>query len=160
MGGMAFYHPVLESVRWLFVSQGRTREMRNWGLIESAVSIIFIMIGLIWGTLGVVSFFVLSGLLIKCPLAFYFAGKRGPVKQKDYYILILPLLIITMITSSVILGVKPYLEMNNIPLSLATTCIISFLCYLLLLNLFPTTRSSVKEIYSIVFRLLHSKGHY
>ncbi|MDE2030249.1 MAG: lipopolysaccharide biosynthesis protein [Alphaproteobacteria bacterium] len=68
---------------WLYPSQDRTREMRNWGAVSSAILVASFIIGLPWGVLGVaVSYSAFT--LLQGPLCWWWATRRGPVALRDF----------------------------------------------------------------------------
>ncbi len=82
----------------LMMSQGRGKELFRWGILGSSISILSFFIGIRWGALGVAAVYSLSGLLIRTPLLFWFAGKNGPVTIRDFYkVLIVPSYISVMV---------------------------------------------------------------
>jgi PST family polysaccharide transporter len=75
----ATYLPVLMAVTLLYLSQARTGEMLRAMLIDSGLAIAAILIGLPWGVVGIATAVALAGLVVRTPLAFWFAARRGPV---------------------------------------------------------------------------------
>lgn len=150
-GIIAFVYPVLESVRWLFISQGHTRVLRNFGLIEGAISLCSIFTGLYWGVLGIVSAFVVSGLLIKIPVAFYMAAKVGPINQRGFYKILIPQILLSAISIAILWWIKMYFDTATPVVGQFLFVIISLIAYSALLFLSPSTRSSAKELSDILF---------
>lgn len=74
----AFVAPIGSSFGWLFVSQNRTREMRNCGLLSSMLFVTAFVIGLSWGAVGVAAGYVSAGLL-EILVLMYVVTRRGPV---------------------------------------------------------------------------------
>jgi PST family polysaccharide transporter len=75
----ALYLPLAAAATWLFTSQGRTRDMLKANLILAVLIVAAFVIGLPYGALGVVLCFSISGLVVRLPLLYYLAGRRGPV---------------------------------------------------------------------------------
>lgn len=78
LGIGALFAPISNSTGWLFISQNRTREMRNWGIVSSALFVGSFLIGLPYGPLGVASCYIAVGCL-QGPLVWWAAGRSGPV---------------------------------------------------------------------------------
>jgi PST family polysaccharide transporter len=67
---------------WLFISQNRTREMRNWGIISSMMFVLSFVIGLPWGPIGVAASYA-SFSVVQGPMVWWASTKQGPVSLND-----------------------------------------------------------------------------
>ncbi|WP_448203855.1 lipopolysaccharide biosynthesis protein [Azospirillum sp. sgz302134] len=74
----ALFAPVSASTGWLLVTQDRTREMRDWGMVSAALFVLSFIVGLPWGPLGVAISYIAVGT-IQGPLVWWAATRRGPV---------------------------------------------------------------------------------
>lgn len=74
----AFFAPISNSTGWLFITQDRTREMRNWGVVSSAMFVLSFILGLRWGAQGVANSYVAVGAL-QGPLIWWAVTRRGPL---------------------------------------------------------------------------------
>ena len=81
----ALYLPLAASSTWLFSSQGRGHEYLLMQSILSTLTIVAFVAGLPFGPLGVALSFALSGLLIRLPILYFLAGRRGPVSTNDLW---------------------------------------------------------------------------
>lgn len=90
LGISGLVEPLGTTTSWLFTSQGRTKEQFHWGFISTGLTVSAILIGLIWGPIGVALSYGISGLLIRTPLLFWYVGRRGPVSTKDLYFNLIP----------------------------------------------------------------------
>lgn len=77
----AAYLPVLMAVSLLYMTQARTSELLRATLIDAALCIISILAGLSWGVTGVAASIAAVGLLVRLPVAFWLATRRGPVSM-------------------------------------------------------------------------------
>jgi O-antigen/teichoic acid export membrane protein len=77
--------PLTEAATWLFQSQGRGREQLYNHTWVGAVTVVSYVIGLRWGTLGVVVAVAITTMAIRLPIVYYFAGRRGPVATNDLW---------------------------------------------------------------------------
>jgi PST family polysaccharide transporter len=75
----ATYLPVLQAVNLLFLTHARMGEMMRANLIDAALCVASIIVGLQWGAVGVAGSLALTGLLVRLPVAFFLASRRGPV---------------------------------------------------------------------------------
>jgi len=83
LGIAALFQPLTSSMGWLFISQGRTREMFFWSVFASIVSVTSFAIGLPWGPVGVAACYVVASGCIHAPTIIYFATRTGPVRARD-----------------------------------------------------------------------------
>lgn len=82
--------PVSSTTGWLFVTQARTHQMFQWGLIGSSIIVVSIVAGLPWGAVGVAASYSLAFVFVVAPLLFWFVGREGPVRTGDFYRVIAP----------------------------------------------------------------------
>jgi len=85
MGIAGLFQPVVNTVGWLFITQGRARHMLQWSMISAPISVLSIAAGLSWGAAGVAVSYSLTKLLIINPLLYWFVGRSGPVRTGDLY---------------------------------------------------------------------------
>ncbi len=92
LGIAAVTQPIVSSTGWLYISQGRSRDMFRWGVIGSAITVAAIVIGLRGGPRGVAlsySCFQWAALPLLCWLVF----REGPVRFRHVAEAVLPFLI-------------------------------------------------------------------
>jgi len=90
LGTVGLVQPIANTTGWLFMTQGRTRHMFQWGLIGSSIIVGSIVLGLPWGAIGVATSYASVFLLIVTPLLFWFVGRHGPVRTMDFYRAVAP----------------------------------------------------------------------
>jgi PST family polysaccharide transporter len=83
LGVGAFFAPIGHSTGWLFISQNRTREMRNWGVVSSLLFVTSFVVGLPWGPIGVASCYIGIGILVQGPMVLWAATRSGPIGLRD-----------------------------------------------------------------------------
>ena len=76
IGGL--FAPISSSTGWLFITQNRTREMRNCGALSSAAFVLSFIVGLPWGVIGVAGCYIAVGA-VQGPLVWWAATRHGPV---------------------------------------------------------------------------------
>ncbi|HVZ37132.1 MAG TPA: lipopolysaccharide biosynthesis protein, partial [Polyangiaceae bacterium] len=74
--------PIMNSGGWLFLSQGRTFELRRWGFLAAGLAITSFLIGLPWGSLGVAAAYSVLELTLRGPLWLLTVGRSGPVHAR------------------------------------------------------------------------------
>jgi O-antigen/teichoic acid export membrane protein len=77
--------PLGNASAWLFTSQGRGREMFVTQLANSCAIVLSFLVGLPFGPVGVAIAFSFSNLLVRIPLYYFSAGRRGPVRTADLW---------------------------------------------------------------------------
>ena len=85
LGFVGLVQPICNTTGWLFISQGRTHHMFQWGLLGSSIIIVAIVIGLPWGAVGVAGSYSAITLFIVTPILFWFVCREGPVRTIDFY---------------------------------------------------------------------------
>lgn len=90
------FQPVANSTGWLFISQGRTNQMFQWGIVGSSVAVISFLIGLPWGATGVATSYSVIWILVCMPLLFWFVGRKGPVKARHLYLTLMPIVLASL----------------------------------------------------------------
>jgi PST family polysaccharide transporter len=85
LGIVGLVQPIASATGWLFIAQNRTHEQLRWGFIGGMMSLLAFIIGLPWGAEGVAASYGISGLLLRTPLLFWYAGRYGPVRIRDLY---------------------------------------------------------------------------
>jgi len=83
LGLGAFCQPLTHTLGWLLISQDRTREMFEWSVFASIVSVISFAVGLPWGPVAVAACYVVANALIHMPTLIYWATRSGPVRARD-----------------------------------------------------------------------------
>jgi polysaccharide transporter, PST family len=129
--------PISNATSWLFTSQGRTSEMRNWGIVSSALFVMSFAIGLHWGPIGVASCYIGVGM-IQGPMLWWASTRTGPVRLQDVLHAMLPYLVagaMLVAALSLVLSARPSL---NLPV-LCAWLVASYLFYVSVLWFFPST---------------------
>ena len=85
LGVAALVEPVLNSTNWLFISQGRTRELLFAGLASASLTIAAIVAGLPFHAQGVATAIALSSVLLRTPLLIAWVCRNGPVGSAAFY---------------------------------------------------------------------------
>ncbi|MBA2356488.1 MAG: lipopolysaccharide biosynthesis protein [Acidobacteria bacterium] len=127
---------ICDTTGWLFVSQGRTRDMLTWGLIGSGLIVTGIAAGVPWGGVGVAATYSATMVLLVAPLLFWFVTRKGPIRQADFYVTVAPIAGATCVTVVALLGLRSWLG-DVTPwsgLTLAVPCALSVFIGALLMS--------------------------
>lgn len=74
---------------WLFISQNRTGEMRNWGIVSSMMFVLSFVMGLPWGPIGVAASYAAFSV-VQGPMVWWASTKQGPVSLNDIWVALFP----------------------------------------------------------------------
>jgi len=114
----ALYLPLAMVARWLLTSQGRGRDLLISNLLVSTVTVAAFVAGLPFGPVGVAMAFSISGLLLRLPIIYFIAGRSGPVKSADLWMVFLrhlPLWIFVFLLTGLaryaVAGLAPFLQL-------------------------------------------------
>lgn len=145
LGIAGIVQPLVSAVGWLFITQGRTREMFRWGLIGCGISITSFLVGLPWGAVGVAAGYGLSGLLLRTPLLLWYVSRHGPVTQGDLYrTLRLPSFAVGGVACA-LLGLRELTSMEAPTLSLAIALAVAVAMSLTTYGIHPDGRRSLVD---------------
>jgi O-antigen/teichoic acid export membrane protein len=77
--------PLANASAWLFISQGRGRDMFVAQSINACAVVLSFVAGLPFGPVGVAIAFSVSNLLVRIPIYYFSVGRRGPVTTADLW---------------------------------------------------------------------------
>ncbi|WP_197525650.1 lipopolysaccharide biosynthesis protein [Pseudobythopirellula maris] len=144
---MGMLQPVANSTGWLFVSQGRSREQLQWGLVGSSLCLLSFLVGLPWGAVGVALAYSLGGLLVRTPLLFWWVGRRGPVSARDLIGTLLRAAPHAAVVALANLPLLMWLDEETAPLvGVAATLGVTAVAYAASLAAIPSSRRLVLEL--------------
>jgi O-antigen/teichoic acid export membrane protein len=128
---------------WIYESQGRGSDQLENHTIAGIVTIFAFLLGLRWGPMGVVSSLAIISVVIRLPIVYYIAGRRGPVRTRDLwmgFLTHLPCWITvfgaTFLTYKAAANARPVVQ-------LLVCCPVGILVGAALMLLFPHPRQSV-----------------
>jgi O-antigen/teichoic acid export membrane protein len=94
--------PLTSAANWLLTSQGRGKDIFRVASINAVLIFASFIVGLPFGPLGVAIAFSAVGLLVRLPILYYVAGRRGPVRTSDLWTRFmghLPLWVVMFVTT-------------------------------------------------------------
>ena len=153
LGIAAFFQPVLNTMGWLFLSQGRSREMLQWSMISAPISIASILCGLPWGPLGVAASYSLTRVVVVNPLVYWMMGRTGPVRTKDLYGHLIPFILASLAAFLACLAFRSFVVLNSTILNIVVSGAIILGTTLAFLLLFPVGRSALLDVKYLLFFL-------
>lgn len=156
LGIAAIIQPVTKTVLWLFTTQGRSREMFQWGIMSSIIAMVSIVAGLPWGAAGVATAYATADLCVSAPLLFWYIGRKGPVRARDFYHTIAPAAAAAICSLAVLLLFRPWLaSFQHHFARLGLAFVITLITSLIVLAALPAGRLALrnfKELLSLLGR--------
>src|SRR5262249_30837325 len=142
--------PLANTADWLLVSQGRAHHMLRWSVISAPITMLSVVAGLPWGAVGVAASFSLGKVLIFYPFLFWYVGRSGPVRTRDFYRLIAPfagasiVALLSCLAFRKLIGPTPTLGVGG---SFVITSVVA----LLVLSCIPAGRIALRDLWEMVF---------
>jgi O-antigen/teichoic acid export membrane protein len=159
LGIAAIIQPVSRTGLWLFITQGRSRELFKWGIVGAVLAVVSIVAGLPWGATGVAASYAITDLCITTPLFFWYIGRSGPVRTTDLYRTIAPSACTAICALGVLLLCRPWLGafqhlLTRLIIAFGITATIS----LLVLAVIPAGRLAMQNFKEMLLLMLKRKG--
>ena len=153
LGIAGLFQPVLNTMGWLFLSQGRSRELLQWSVMNAPISIVSIVCGVPWGAVGVAASYSLARVLVVNPLAYWWAGRSGPVRTRDLYGHLLPFVLASTAAFGACVAFRRIMSLNGAIINIAASGAIILVVMLAVLLLFPVGRSALLDVKYLLFLL-------
>jgi len=138
--------PLSSTANWLLTSQGRGKDIFRVTSINALLTLTSFIVGLPFGPLGVAIAFSAVGLLVRLPILYYVAGRRGPVRTSDLwtrFVRHLPLWVIMLVTTWLMRAVVTNLH----PISQLLICApVGVLTGILFICIFQPQRRVVADV--------------
>jgi PST family polysaccharide transporter len=144
----------INTAGWLLVSQARTKHMFQWSLISAPITILLVLIGLWWGAIGVAVSVCIGKVVLLFPLMFWFVGRTGPVRTRDFYQLLGPFTCASIAALLACLGFRALVSLENPLIGSAICFAITCITTLLVLFLLPAGRAALNDVKRTVQLLL------
>lgn len=156
LGVAGLVEPICSTTGWLFITQGRTREMFRWGIISSIISVTAFVIGLRWGAVGVAVAYGSTTAFLRAPLLFWYVARRGPVRSSDFYrTCALPSITSLVVVLSLLAArsvLSPTRAVIGVIVSLGVAIAVSLVVY----GAHPTGRKSLASLIDLLGHLSHT----
>lgn len=153
LGLVGLLEPVGNAMGWLMISQGRSRDVLRWGMVNSSITVASFLIGLPWGAFGVAVAFSLIGTFIRFPLLFWFTTRVGPVRMSDIYkAMVVPLLAASGVLGA-IYGFRHVVALSPLA-GVASSAVIALLATAIVFLVTPKGRTGISDLRLIVRQLI------
>lgn len=153
LGFGALLLPVHNSMGWLFMTQGRAREMFHWSFIDVAMKVSLILAGLPWGATGV-AFGIVARVYLQAPLLYWYVGRRGPVRAGDIYRAATPAACAAVCTLAALAALRALIPSVPPLAGLAASLGVTACATLFALVCLPKGRAALSDMKNIFFLLL------
>ncbi len=157
LGIVGLVEPIGNTMGWLLISQGRGRDLLRWGMIDSALSIVSILVGLPWGAVGVAASFAIVGLCVRKQLQIFFTGRSGPVRPADIYRTIAPAACAAAGVLAALFAFRRWIAMPGALSGLAVGFIITVAVTALFFFILPGGRTALLDMKNVVGALIRTR---
>lgn len=146
LGIVGLVEPVANTMGWLLISQGRTRHLLRWGMIDGTIAIVSIVAGLPWGAIGVAASYSIVGLCVRKQLLFWFTGRTGAVRTSDVYRALVPSVCAAVGVLVALFAFRRWVEMPSPVIGLIAGSAIAVAISLAFFSLLPRGRRALHDI--------------
>jgi PST family polysaccharide transporter len=150
LGLIGMIEPIANTMGWLMISQGRTRQVFQWGIIDGAMTIMSVIIGLPWGAFGVAASYSIVGFCLRRQLLFWFVGRAGPVRASDIYGTVAPSAYATLGVLIALFLFRRWVAMPGPLFGLSVSFAITVGITLLVLLILPRGRRLLQDIKTLL----------
>ena len=159
LGITGMFQPIANTSGWLFLTQGRSKDLFHWGLISGPITMASICLGLPWGALGVAASYALTRVLLTDPLLFWFVGRKGPVRTIDFYRTIAPFTLASLAALGVSVAFRSLTEIHNPLVGLITLFFITGSVTILGLGALPAGRLALTDVKNTIALMFKPRTH-
>jgi hypothetical protein len=141
------------TIGWIFIAQGRTRELFHAGIYNAVTILLSFAIGVQWGAVGLAAAYALSDWIVRAPVAWWLVNRIGPIRASDMIALQAPL---TISAAATFLLFRFWIS-NFFEQPIAALIISMGLSYGLAAGLLasaPSGRARLTEVWRIVIHLV------
>jgi len=146
LGVTALFQPIANTTGWLLISQGRTNQMLQWGLISGPIIMGSIVFGLQWGAVGVAASYAFTRVFIVDPLLYWFVGRSGPVRTMDFYRTMAPFVLASLSALVAALAFRRWSGVSSAVWTILVCSIITAIMTFLTLALIPAGRKALHDV--------------
>ena len=158
LGITGLFQPAANTTGWLFITQGRTRDMLRAGILVCPITIISIVIGLSWGPLGVAASYAVTRLAVTDPFVFWLVGRRGPVRTSDFYRTLAPSICASLVAIVAGVGVRRMGLVTSPVAGITLVAGVMMSTTVLVLSLMPMGRCALRDIFASASLILRMRG--
>jgi len=142
----AFFHSALMATSWVYLSEGRSRRMLSWSMIQTPVLAASVAMGTVWGTKGVAVCY--SGAIGTLTLGgVLFCLKDSPLSLRDYGLPWLAAALFALVPGAVVWAARPLIaDLGSLGWRLAIGTGMYCAGYALIWLALPPTRHKLRQL--------------
>ena len=147
---VALYTPITCTAGWLLTSQGRGRDFLHVSSISSFVTVVAFLAGLPFGPAAIAVAYSAACLLVQLPVAYYIAGRHGPVTTTDLWSRFFKHLPLWAVVCAITFIVH-HLVLSSTPLvQLFVSGSAGFLVGAVFISVYPPARRTALELFAVL----------
>jgi len=144
LGIAGLIQPISNTTGWLFITQGRTKEMFRLSMVSGPITIASIIAGLPWGAVGVAASYV-TGQLITINILYWYVGRRGPVRTMDFYRTIAPFAAASLSALAACIAFRYWQHPVNALGGIMVCTVVALLTTIFVLAIIPAGRNALGD---------------
>lgn len=141
----AFIEPCIVFLHSVLVSKGEASALLKWKCFSLTVVVAGLFSGIPWGLTGVASAYVLSGVLIRFPLLFWYTSRKVGIPLRHLFSPVLPVLFACVVAGSLALYRHVNIPEPTVLQSLVTLAM-TLPAFVVLVMLHPASRASARFV--------------
>ncbi|MDW8343202.1 MAG: lipopolysaccharide biosynthesis protein [Verrucomicrobiae bacterium] len=146
MGLYGFAHPLGVVAVWILTTQGKTRTLFRWGIIDALLAVIGAAVGLKNGAEGVAAGFALTGLFVRLPILLLTVTSCTNFKVRDFLSIGGPHILGSILLFCVLLGLRDSLSEQSPLTGLSVLALASVGVFGSYVFLVPSCRARLIEL--------------
>jgi PST family polysaccharide transporter len=152
LGIASLIQPISSTTGWIFICQGKTKTMFQWGIYSSLTTVLSFIVGLKWGATGVAAAYAISGYLLRVPVLAIMLQRVGPVSAADFLVMQGLFLVSSLLAWGGYYGLSHSGYLTSDLLAIAAAVVLNYGIALVLAMLLPTSRRVFSASWGNIFR--------
>ncbi|MHA6964802.1 lipopolysaccharide biosynthesis protein [Zobellella denitrificans] len=132
------------------VAIGNAKALLRWKAITLSILIVSIGIGSIWGAVGIVAAYALSGVFIRLPGFLFYASRYLPITFGEFIKVLIPSVVCAVSTVATMYGLRQVIQIENSVIGLTVFLFVAVIVYLFLCLMIKGTRRELIETYGLL----------
>ena len=151
----AAYQPLIQAAGLLYLTQTRSRDMVRAAILDTSVCVLAVVGGLTFGVTAIAAALAATGILLRAPLAFWLATRRGPVRLSDIALSIFPALVAGLVVMSMTAALRATVFTRHTPAidALAVAVILAVPTTLAVYAAIPRSRHALSSFLALAQHL-------
>jgi len=144
LGVAALIQPIANTTGWLFITQGRTKDMFRLAMWGGPITMASIVAGLPWGAVGVATSYTVVHVC-GTPILYWYIGRRGPVRTMDFYRTVAPFAAASLSALAACLAFRRWQHPVNALGGIMICSVVTLLTTILVLAMIPAGRNALRD---------------